>query len=64
MVEFSCPEDINVSKKVSEKENIYGPLIRSLQLLYPDYKFESIPIIVGALVSIPIGLGFNIGFAT
>ena len=23
MVEFSCPVDINVSKKVSEKENIY-----------------------------------------
>ena len=53
MVEFSCPADINVSKKVSEKENIYGPLIRSMQLLYPDYKFEFIPIIVGALGSIP-----------
>ena len=37
----------------SEKENIYGPLIRSMQLLYPDYKFEFIPIIVGALGSIP-----------
>ena len=53
VVEFSCPTDINVSKKVSEKENIYGPLIRSKQLLYPDYKFEFIPIIVGALGSIP-----------
>ena len=53
VVEFSCPADINVSKKVSEKENIYGPLIRSMQLLYPDYKFEFIPIIVGTLGSIP-----------
>ena len=53
MVKFSCPVDINVSKKVTEKENIYGPLIRSMQLLYPDYKFEFIPIIVGALGSIP-----------
>ena len=53
MVEFNCPADINVSKKVSEKENIYGPLIRSMQLLYPDYKFEFIQIIVGALDSIP-----------
>ena len=53
VVEFSCPADVNVSKKVSEKENIYGPLIRSMQLLYPDYKFEFIPIIVGALGSIP-----------
>ena len=33
MVEFSCPADVNVSKKVSEKENIYGPLIRSMQFL-------------------------------
>ena len=52
VVEFSCPADVNVSKKVSEKENIYGPLIHSMQLLYPDYKFEFIPIIVGALGSI------------
>ena len=47
VVDFSCPAD------VSEKENIYGPLIRSMQLLYPDYKFEFIPIIVRALGSIP-----------
>ena len=53
MVEFSCPEDVNVSKKVSEQEDIYSPLIHSMQLLYPDYKFEFIPIIVGALGSIP-----------
>ena len=53
MVEFSCPTDVNVSKKASEKESIYGPLICSMQLLYPDYKFEFIPIIVGTLSSIP-----------
>ena len=53
VVEFSCPTDINVSKKVSEKENIYGSLIRSMQLLYSDYKFELISIIVGALGLIP-----------
>ena len=47
VVEFSCPADVNVSKK-----NIYGPLIRSMQLLYPDYKFEFIPIIVEELGSI------------
>ena len=53
VVEFSSPADVNVSKKVSEKENIYGALIHSMQLLYPDYKFEFIPITVGALGSIP-----------
>ena len=53
VVEFSYPADINVSKKVSGKENIYGPLIRSMQLLYADHKFEFIPTIAGALGSIP-----------
>ena len=53
VVGFSCPTNINVSKKVSEKENMYGPLISSMQLLYPDYKFELIPIILAALASIP-----------
>ena len=53
MVEFSCPADVNVSKKVFEKEDIYGPLIRSIQLPYPNYKFEFISIIVGALGSTP-----------
>ena len=53
VVEFSCSAGINVSMKVSEKKNIYGPLIRSMQLLYPDYKFKFISIILGALGSIP-----------
>ena len=53
VVEFNCPTDINVSKKVSEKDNIYGPLICSMQLLNPDYKFEFIPVIIGALGSVP-----------
>ena len=34
------------------KVNIYGLLIRSIQLLYPDYKFEFFPIIIGAFGSI------------
>ena len=54
VVEFSCPADISVSKKVSEKENIYDSLICSM--LHPDYKFEFISIIVGALGSIPTWL--------
>ena len=52
-VEFNFPADVKFLKKVSEKENIYGPLIHSMHLLYPDYKFESITIIVGTLYSIP-----------
>ena len=39
-------------KAKKRKVNIYGLLIRSIQLLYPDYKFEFIPIIIGAFGSI------------
>ena len=53
MVEFNCPADANVFNKVSENYNIHGPLIHIVQLLYPDYKFEFIPIIVGALGLVP-----------
>ena len=49
VIEVSCPADVNISFKISEKENIYGQLLRNLQLLYPDYKFTFIPIIIGAL---------------
>ena len=48
VVEFSCPNDVNVSKKAKEKEDNYGPLLRALQLMSDDYKFTFIPIIVGA----------------
>ena len=34
-VEFSCPADVSVTKKIKEKEDNYGPLIRKLQVTYP-----------------------------
>ena len=46
--------------------NTYGPLFKNLQILYPEYKFEMIPIIVGAIGYAPkcltqylSQLGFN-----
>ncbi|CAI9730066.1 Hypothetical predicted protein [Octopus vulgaris] len=33
----------------SENENTYAELLRNLQLLYSDYKFRFIPVIIGAL---------------
>ena len=53
IVEFSCPADINITQKVNDKINVYGLLIRNLQIMYPKYKFNMIPIIVGALGYIP-----------
>ena len=35
LLKFSCPHDVNVSKKAKEKEDNYGPLARALQLIIP-----------------------------
>ena len=53
IVEFSCPADINIMQKVNDKINVYGISIHNLQIMYPQYKFNMIPIIVGALGYIP-----------
>ena len=60
VIEFSCPNDMNVSKKVQEKEDHYGPLIRAMNIMYPDYKFVFVPIVVGALGTVPKELFGNI----
>ena len=53
IVEFSCPLDISTIKKVSEKLEVYAPLVRNLQIMYPGYKFEIAPIVVGAMGYVP-----------
>ena len=52
--------DVNVTKEMQEKESNYGPLIRMLQVTYPEYRFSFIPLIVGAMGAIPIDLKSNI----
>ena len=47
VVDFSCPLDSNITKKVSGKKNNYGSLIRNMQIMYPNYKFEMILVVVG-----------------
>ena len=66
IIEVSCPADINITKKEEEKLSTYIPLIRNLQIMHPNYHYRIIPIIVGALGSIPNSLhgyvcqlGFN-----
>ena len=55
-MEVSCPLDINVVRKIQEKEDIYGPLMRSLQIQYPKYTFSFIPVIIGATGYVPTRL--------
>ena len=52
MSEFSCPYDVNIIGKTNDKINTYGPLIQNLQISYPQYQFEMIPIIIGALACV------------
>ena len=40
--------DVNIIGKEKEKEVVYGPLIRNLQLMYPLYTFTFVPIVIGA----------------
>ena len=49
---FSCPADINASRRVEEKVATYGPLIRNLQIMYNDYRFKILLVVVGALGTI------------
>ena len=56
IIEFSCPADINNSKKIAEKTDNYGPLIRNLQIMYPQYRLMFVPIIVGAFGWVPKSL--------
>ena len=53
VVEVSCPTDINIGNKIEEKMNNYAPLLRNMQIMYPEYRFKMLPIIVGALGYVP-----------
>ena len=53
VIEISCPADINITRKINEKMERYAPLMRNLQMMYNDYKFEMVPIVIGAFGFIP-----------
>ena len=53
IIEFSCPLDINISRKVNEKLENDAPLVRNLQIMYPEYKFQVAPIVIGAMKYVP-----------
>ena len=53
-IEFSCPADINIEKKIKEKIDNYGPLIRNLEMVHENYNFKFIPIAIGTIGYVPI----------
>ena len=40
--------DVNIDKDISLKLDSYLPLSAELKRLYPEYKFEVLPIVIGA----------------
>ena len=49
VVDFSCSLDSNITEKVAEKKNNYGPLIRNMNIMHPNYNFEMIPLVISCL---------------
>ena len=49
IIEFSCPTDTSIGKKIKEKIDNYVALIRTLQMMYENYDFKFIPIVIGAM---------------
>lgn len=47
--EAGCFADINICLKIKENKDIYGQLLRNLQLLFADYEFIFIQMIIGAV---------------
>ena len=60
IVEVSVPLDMNLRQAREDKESKYILLISQLQQMYRGYKYQVIPILTGALGSIPQGLKKNI----
>ena len=60
IVEVSVPLDMNLSQVREDKESKYLPLISQMQQMYNNYKIEVIPVLVGAMGSIPHGLKQNL----
>ena len=52
IIDISAPLDINIEKKYQEKINNYIHLVSELERTYREYRFEIIPVIIGALGTI------------
>ena len=53
VIEVGVPLDFNVTNRQITKVDKYMPLVSELQQMYPEYKYQIVPIIIGLLVAIP-----------
>ena len=52
-VEFSCPLDINTTKEIAGKLEVFPTLVRNLQIMCPGYQFPIVSIVVWAMGYVP-----------
>ena len=53
IIDVCVPLDVNLSKQYQTKRDNYTPLISQLQRIYPTYRYSIVPVIVGALGTVP-----------
>ena len=53
IIEIGVPFDSNVTVRQAEKGTKYMPLVSELQQMYPSFKYQIIPLIIGALGAVP-----------
>ena len=60
IVDICVPLDINVKLRHTTKVDNYAPLVDQLQRLYPQYKYQIIPVTIGAMGTVPKTLRGNL----
>ena len=53
IVEVGVPLDFNIASRQRNKADKYMPLMSELQQMYPGFKYQVAPIILGALGTVP-----------
>ena len=55
IIKCSCLLDINIKRKVNERLENHGLLVRNfrVQIMYPKYKIQVTPIVIGAVRYVP-----------
>ena len=60
VIDVCIPLDTNVELRHGTKRGNYMPLVDSLRRVYPGYRFQVVPVIIGALGTIPTKLKTNL----
>ena len=53
--EVSCPADVNIDEKL----NSYAPIVRNMQIVYSDYKFVVVSLLLEPLVTVLVSNVFR-----